>query len=50
VASTFIHANAKEEKQKKERKKKTCKGSEERPQVADAYAVSFGATGLMYAM
>jgi len=45
VASTFFHANAKEEKQKQ----KTRKGSEERPQVADAHVTSFNAKGLMYA-
>jgi hypothetical protein len=46
VASTLFRAYAKEEKQKQ----KTCMGSEERPQVADAYATSFSAKRLMYAM
>jgi len=35
---------------KKSKSKETQKGSEERPQVADAYATSFSTKGLMYAM
>jgi len=45
VTSTFYPTNDKEEQ-----KQKACKGSEEKPQVADAYAISFSAKGLMYAM